>query len=193
MRTRAQRRNTISAWYSTLILLTGGAAAGAGFWALTDNQTTLAKVAKQTAAPDADLPVLIDEDSLKIAVQDRIEDSLARPLWAMTRRPYVAPPPPKKPPPKAKPTEPEPPKEIPPLEGTLTSIIIAGQMKIIFLQGAEGMARLEEGMSYNGWQLMKINKDSAEFHFDAEQKVLQLRAFATVNAAPVRSLGEPKQ
>ncbi|PIE45854.1 MAG: hypothetical protein CSA45_01470 [Gammaproteobacteria bacterium] len=192
MRTRAQRRNTISAWYSTLILLTGVVAAGIGFWAFSERQTTLAQVKNQQTSPDADLPVLVDEDSLKIAVQHRIEDSVERPLWATTRRPYVAPPPEKKPPPTA-PATPEPPKVIPSLDDTLTSIIIAGGMKIIFLQGGQGTVRLEEGMHYNGWELRKINEDSAEFHLDEEKKVLQLRAFATVDSTPLRTLGEPKK
>lgn len=192
MRTRAQRRNTISAWYSTLIIVTGVAVAAVGFWAFGNSRTTLSQVASQQALPDTDLPILIDEDSLKIAILDRIEDSSARPLWTTTRRPYVAPPLPKKVPAKA-PDKKEPPKEIPPLEGTLTSVIIAGQVKTVFLQGAQGAIRLEEGMSYNGWQLGKINQDSAEFHFDEEKKVLQLRAFATVDAAPVKTLGQPKE
>ncbi len=192
MRTRAQRRNTISAWLTTLILLTGVVAAGIAFWAFSERQSTLAQVKSQQATPDADLPVLVDEDSLKIAVQHRIEDSVERPLWASTRRPYVAPPPEKKPPP-ITPVAVEAPKVIPPLDDTLTSIIIAGGMKIIFLQGGQGTVRLEEGMHYNGWELRKINEDSAEFHLDEEKKVLQLRAFATVDSTPLRSLGEPKQ
>ncbi|PID65917.1 MAG: hypothetical protein CR977_00200 [Gammaproteobacteria bacterium] len=191
MRTRAQRRNTISAWFTTLILLTGVAVVAIGFWAFSERQTTLAQVKNQQATPDADLPVLVDEDSLKIAVQHRIEDSVERPLWAITRRPYVAPPP--EPSAPTAPVAVEAPKEIPPLDDTLTSIIIAGGMKIIFLQGGQGTVRLEEGMHYNGWELRKINEDSAEFHLDEEKKVLQLRAFATVDSTPLRTLGEPKK
>lgn len=191
MRTRAQRRNMISRWFSTTVLLTGGVTVAVGLWAFGDNRAMLAAVARQAVTPDADLPVLVDEDSLDIARLGRIEDSVSRPLWAVTRRPYVAPPPPKELPqelPKA-----EPPKVIPPLEGVLNSVILTGQLKIIFMQTAEGVLRLEEGMSYNGWQLRKINEDSAEFHFDEEQKVLQLRTFATVDTAPARLLGDPKQ
>lgn len=194
MRTRAQRRNTISAWYGTLILLTGGMALGMGFWAFTGSQAVLDKVARQRVSPDVDLPVAIDEDSLNIAVQENIKDSLNRPLWAVTRRPYVAP----KSPPKVSTKQeaakkPEPPKEIPPLEGALTSVIIVGDMKVIFLKGGQGVARLEEGMTYNDWLLAKINQDSAEFHFESEKKVLQLRSFATVDAATVRTLGTAKK
>ncbi len=191
MRTRAQRRNTISAWFTTLILLTGAVVTGIGFLAFSERQSTLAQVKSQQASPDADLPVLVDEDSLKITVPHRIEDSVERPLWASTRRPYVAPPPKLSAP--TTPVVTEAPKAITPLDDTLTSIIIAGGMKIIFLQGGQGTVRLEEGMHYNGWELRKINEDSAEFHLDEEKKVLQLRAFATVDSTPVRSLGEPKK
>lgn len=192
MRTRAQRRNLISAWYLLGILLVGGAVAAVGLWAFADNQIVLNAVDKRHAVPDPAIPVLVDEDSLNIAVPTKIIDSAKRPLWATTRRPYVPPPPKPKPKPKPKPEpapKPEPPKVIPPLNAQLNSVILMDNMKMVFLRTAQGTVRLELGMSYNDWQLVSINEDSAEFHFDEEKKVLQLRAFANVASSPVRTLG----
>lgn len=190
MKTRVQRRNFISRWYILWILLVGSSIAAVGMWAMGENRMVLAKVAAQHAIPDANLPVQVNENSLKITFPVHIKDSVKRPLWSMTRQPYVPPAPPKPlPPPVPEPPPPEPPKEIPSFEGVLSSVILTEQLQIVFVNTAEGIIRLEPGMAYNEWVLANINEDSAEFHYDDEKKVLQLRSFATANATPAKLLG----
>ncbi len=186
MRTRAQRRNTISSWYMVVILCLLGLTMGIGLWTFSGSRAELAKVKQFSATPDPAVPVAIDQDSLKVTVQPRIVDSTERPLWLSTRRPYV------EPELDTEVIEPTKPEEtvIPALDAQLNSVILANEIQMIFLSTAEGVVRLEPGMRYNGWQLDKINEDSAEFHFDEEKKVLQLRPFAVVEPQKVRTLGQ---
>lgn len=186
MNTRAQRRRYTAKWLSMLALILVLCCIAVGLWSFVNYQGVLAKSTKHMPTADADVALGIDGGDLEVAVVEKLEDSLSRPLLSSTRRPYVAPAAPKPPPP---PPQVIPPKEIPPLDEQLVSVIMTGKRYIVFLNGAEGNTRLELGMSYKGWKLAKVSKDSAEFHFDNEKKILQLRTFATMAPTGMRKLG----
>lgn len=192
MITRVQRRRYIFNRLLVLALLLCLAIGVFAFVFYAQYRAQLEGVKAQTVNPDPDASTLIDAKSLDITVQERLEDSLNRPLLMTNRRPYVPPPPVK---PKPKPKEappPEPPKEAIPINEKLVSVIVLGQRKIAFLQGAEGTTRLEEGMTFKDWQVSGITADSLTLTFHEQQKVLQLRTFATAQGiAPMRQLGTP--
>lgn len=188
MITRAERRHYFSKKLRLIFLLLVLIIVGLFFIFYADYRSLLSSVKTKQAVADNDIAIIIEPNDLEIVVQERLEDSLSRPLMMSTRRPYA--PPKAIPKPKPKP-EPKPPEEVPEISEQLASVIITDDRKLVFLNGAEGTIRLEEGMMYKKWQVNEITPDTLTLIFNDQKKVLQLRKFATaMPIAPMRQLGK---
>lgn len=191
MITRAKRRRYITRHLTLLVALLLIIIAALAFVFYSNYRAQLHEIATKPVNADGAIGIAIDDSNLNIAVQQRLEDSLSRPLLMSTRRPYEPPKPKQKPVAKA---EPPPPEQPPEIGETLASVIIIGERKVAFISGAEGTTRLEEGMTYKKWAVSEITSDSLTLTFNNQEKVLQLRTFATVAPlAPMRQLGEQKE
>lgn len=188
MITRAKRRRYIARHLTLLVLLLLAVIAALAFIFYGNYRANLHEIATKPVNTDGAIGISIDDSSLDIAVQQHLEDSLSRPLLMSTRRPYE----PSKS--KTKPVKEEAPpssEEPPAIDEKLASVIIIGQRKVAFVNGADGTTRLEEGMTYKEWTVSEITADSLTLTFNNQEKVLQLRAFATANPiAPMRQLGK---
>lgn len=179
MKTRASRRNYITKWLFVMVTMVAILVAAISVWSFVGYRSVIDKVNNQTAAPDPTIAIDIVAADLDVAVQEKLDDSLQRPLLFSTRRPIVE---------VIAETEEEPeaPVEIETLDESLVSVILTDSVRMIFLSGGDGVKRLEQGMIYKGWTLSEVNKDSAVFNQGEQTTVLQLRTFA--NTSPVRSL-----
>lgn len=187
--TRAQRRSYVSGKLKLLIFLLLLLIGGLGFIAYANYQSTVAAVVEAKTAVDKDVAIELDGKTLGDVIHVKLADSLARPLLMSTRRPYQPPTVPETVEIKA-----EIPQSAEEITEQLVSIIITEGYKVAFLQGSEGTFRLEEGMSYKDWEVKEISSDSLTLTFNNQQKVLQLRTFATAEPiAPMRELGQSEE
>jgi|GEM_PF-4916564 len=185
MITRAARRNIIGRWLNYLIRLAALITIGIATWSFIAYRNSMAKVNHDTPQPDANIVAIISNQALNPPVQQQFKNSLERPLMLLSRRPFIKPLPTDE---TELSTESESQNPIKPITGRLSSIIINGHHKTIFLNVGKSTVRLEQGMIYDHWRLSRIEKNSATFIAGNKEQTLPLRVFSSARTTPVRLL-----
>lgn len=188
MRTRRQRRRYLGFLMVSLIALLALIVAGVTFLVFNRDRVSMANFEQSRRYISADDSVRADVmlEDLMATPKMKIKQSITHPIFMSTRKPYVAPPPPpkpkvaKKPAPPAPEPEPEPPT--PPLTESLSGIIVQGGTSIALMNSPSGGLRLQEGMMYKGWRVVKITTDHVELSDGRETDTKFLRKFATQKA-----------
>lgn len=184
MRTYAQRRRYIGSQLKIIVglLLVVFLLLAAGLIFL-DRQSKAQRKAKVNALqPDSNIELAVNPDDLVLPSAGKLDDSINRPLFMTDRKPY-----------QPAEEEPEPPPAVmpaQPLNESLVSVIMTEKAKVVFLLGAGGTVRLEEGMSYNGWLVDKVYKDKVEMREGDNLETLELRTFPESMIQTPKVLGQ---
>ncbi len=183
MQTRQKRRKFIARILSLVMFLFLITVVGLSLFLYSKKEMRVNSVISKKVDVTKGIKGDVSINDFKVDVLKKLDHSINRPIFMSSRLPYVA-----------EITKDEPKEDdilepVSPLQEVMQSIIITDKYRVVFLKGAEGTIRLEEGMSYNEWTIDKINKDSVEMSSNGQVNIVELRTFATSEPTETITIG----